>query len=79
MESGLDGRNGTLDLYVHAIARAAHDRKAVGLRESNHGGIICLAGSKLCGKLRHGEEMPVDKAGRIVEFLQKCIQSRRIA
>jgi hypothetical protein len=34
MESSLDGRNGALDLYIHAIAGAANDREAVGLRES---------------------------------------------
>jgi hypothetical protein len=37
-----------------------------------------LAGSKPRGELRHREKMPVDKAGRIVELLQKGSQSRRI-
>ena len=72
VESSLDGRNGALDLHVHAIARAANDREAVRLRETNHGVIVFLAGTKPFGELRHGEEMPVGGAGRIVEFLQKC-------
>ena len=79
MEGSLDGRNGAFDLHIHAIACAADYAEAIHLREANDRVIVFLAGTKLRGKLRHGKEVPVGGAGRIVELVQKDLQACLIA
>ena len=71
VEGLLNVLHAPLDLHVHAIARGADHREAVGLRKTNHGVIILLAGTKPLCKLGHREELPVRGTGRIVEVVKE--------
>ena len=79
MERRLDGRNRALDLHLHAVARSANHLKPVGLRKMNHGVIIRLGRSKPFSELPHTEKVPVGGAGRIIDILQKGLESCPVA
>ena len=74
VQGGLDGRDRALELDVHGIAGATGHGKAVGFRETDQGVIILLAGAEPLGELLDREELPVGRAGRIVELSQETIQ-----
>ncbi len=75
VERLLDSRNRAFDLHIHGIAGSANDREIAVLRETNHGLIVLLSWTKARGELRHGEEMPVVRAGGVVHIFQKSIQA----
>jgi hypothetical protein len=79
MEGSLDSGDGTFDLHIHPIARAADYSEAVHLREENHFVILCLRGTEFFRELRHSEEVTVGGARWIVDFAEQILQACLIA
>src|SRR5271165_3179426 len=79
MESSLDGRDRSLNLDFHAIARAADDSKPVGLGKANHRIIVLLGRAEPLRELLHAKKVPVVETGRIVDIAEKTLQACPIA
>src|SRR5580658_9212697 len=71
MEGTFDRRHGTFDLHIHAVACSTNNHETVRFCKPNSGLIVFAGRSKPLGELRHREEVPVRRAGWIVQTLQK--------
>ena len=79
VEGRFDGRNRSLDLHLHAIARSANHGESMLLNVTHDCVILFLRGAKPRRELGRRQEVPEVRDGRAVQVGQEVVEAGRIA